>query len=351
MTSEQKITIAIIVDNVERENEGRFCFWRDLCKGLIEVEKRPFEFRFVSLCECVEKGKNPIPEIFNIKKTQLVIINWDAINGDLLYGSDKALHLLQHFVPDMDLWVKGGGIMLVECQEGSRRLRQEAYDLFGMELGYPLAIQEEKEFGNRVHVNEDLIKSHPLLIGLSTDDNVVEKTGVDSSKPLYPAKKSTDGLWDRDATARWQTKIYLGWFDIKRMHRDWEPLIFARGKEFGKKRPVMLCRTVRGERGAIGAYIVTSMFIGSSGWSKLIENIFGFYGEPARNAHHLFGLRKQVKKKEHFALAVVGFLGAVFLAAICLFYPGQLGALFGAAVIGIGTFFYRVVRRYVERAI
>lgn len=145
---------------------------------------------------------------------------------------------------------------------------------------------------------------------------------------------------------RWNKKIYVGWFDNKRSHQDWEMLIFARGKEFGKKRPIMLCRTVQGETGSIGAYIITSMFIGSSGWLKLIENIFSFAGESARAAHNLFGERKKVERKRRWLLIFLVVIGAALLAVIGLLYPGELGPLFGAAVIGIGAFVYSRIKKY-----
>jgi len=350
MVSEHKITVTIIVDNTTEEGEGRLCSWRDPSKGRIELAEEPYEFNFVSLSEYIEKGKNPVPDIFNIEKTQVVIVNWDVLNGDPLYGSDKTFRVFQHFLIDIDIWVKAGGVMLVECQEGSRRLRQEVYNLLGEELGYPLAIQEKNDFGNHIHINKDL-KSHPLLTDLGPDDYVVTNTRVDSSRKLYPTDKSSECMRSHDENARWNKKIYVGWFDDKRCHQEWEALIFARGKEFGKKRPVMLCRTVKGETGSIGAYIITSMFIGSSGWLKLIENIVSFGGESARRAHSLFGLRRQVKRKQLMLLIVIGVLGAASLVVIGLFYPGELGPLFGAAVIGIGASVYRWVKGYLERTI
>lgn len=239
--------------------------------------------------------------------------------------------------------------MLFECQEGSRKLKQDVYNLLGKELGYPLAIQEKDDFDNRVHINKDL-KSHPLLTDLGPDDYVVTNREVDSIRKLYPDDKSSESMRNHDENARWNKKIYVGWFDDKRCHQEWEALIFAKGKEFGKKSPVMLCRTVQGEK-SIGAYIITSMFIGSSGWLKLIENILSFGGESARRAHSLFGLRRQAKRKQRMVLIVLGILGAALLAIIGLFYPGEFGPLFGAMVIGIGSFVYRWVKGRIERTI
>ncbi|MBA7690775.1 hypothetical protein ES703_99307 [subsurface metagenome] len=352
MTAQQIIGVTIIIDKTTREEEGRQCFWRNVSKDrMIEVAKRRCEFSFVSLSEYVEKGKNPIPDIFNIEKTQVVIVNWDVLNGDLLYDSDKAFHIFQHFLPEIDIWVKLGGIMLVECQEGSRRLRQEVYDLFGNELAYPLTIQEKEDFGERVHINKDLKKSHPLLEELSLDDYVVANSGMYGHIRLYPANKSSESIRSTFENARWNRKIYVGWFDDKRSHQEWEALIFARGKEFGKKRPIMMCRTVQGETGSIGAYIITSMFIGSSGWLQLTENILGFCGESARNAHNLFGLRKQAKRKKRALLTFFGVIGAASLLGIGFFYPGEFGPILGAVVVGIGTVAYQWAKRYIERGI
>lgn len=107
MVAEQNNPVTIIVDNTTREEEGRLCFWRDISKERkIEVAEEPCEFNFVSLNEYIEKGINPVPVIFNIEKTQVVVVNWDVLNGDLLYDSDKAFRVFRHFLTEIDLWVK-----------------------------------------------------------------------------------------------------------------------------------------------------------------------------------------------------------------------------------------------------
>lgn len=348
MVSENIKKVTVIVDKTPEETnvekKGRTCFWK-----VPKVVEESCKFEYKSLSEYVEKYKNPVPDIFDIKKNQFVIVNQDVLNGDPLYDADKAFHVFQHYLTDIDIWVKAGGILLVECQEGSRRLRQEVYNLLGGELGHPIVIQDDRDFGDCVHINENL-KIHPLLKGIDTDEYEVKNNLLDLNIPLYPPDKSPpESMRSHDENLRWRRKIHVGWFDIKESDKDWEPIIFAKDKAHGQDRPVMLCRTVKGmsvgETESYGAYIITSMFIGESGWSKLIENIVNFNSQAARNAYDLFGLRRQAKRRQRVFLVTIGILGAASLAAIGIFYPGELGPLFGAAITGIGAYVYRYVKK------
>lgn len=378
MNNQKPIDVTVLVDSTDR-NDERTCFWREFQKGHILLPKGNYNFRFISISEIVEAGTNPITEVFNKEKSKIVIINWDVLNGDPLYKSDKDLLWFQHFLPDIDQWVRNGGVLVVECQEGSRALRQEVYDLFGKALGYKLVTRESTCFCNRAHINTDL-EDHPLLEGIKSEEPeslsesekpakskgyeyVVQNLDLYSKQNLYPPDKYCADTWDPYEEERWQKKIHVGWFDKSKKASEWEPIIFARGKEFGKDRPIMMCRTVtnqqvsimkasleESEKSTIGAYIVTSMFIGSSGWLKLISNILNFHGEPTRRACVLYYKRKKAKFKKLIMSISVSVTGVALLVIVIIFYPTQLGPLFGAVITGIGILVYNYFKKIIEHA-
>lgn len=117
--------VVIIYDRNDPK-QRRTCFWE---KIIDRFDQQEVSFRFLSISESFFK-QNPAAELFSRNRTDIIIINWDAINTDPVYGSDQAYIFFLHYVPDMDRWVKQGGVIIVESQSASSRLVQNAYDIF-----------------------------------------------------------------------------------------------------------------------------------------------------------------------------------------------------------------------------
>lgn len=206
MTSRRQTQVTVIVDNIV-QGLGRRSYWGYYFSSKDNGGANPYasyDIRYLSLSESLGNGSNPIQELFDYQKSQVVIINWDAINGDPLYNADKALNLLKHYAKDMDAWVELGGVVIVECQESSRELTEEAYRLFTEDGRYPFHIKNGKEHHDKLSLNQGL-HEHPLLKGLTTE-HTPDKNFVKNRPVMYPRTKGTAKLEDE----RWTEKIFFG---------------------------------------------------------------------------------------------------------------------------------------------
>jgi hypothetical protein len=82
----------------------RGCFWEEVVSRLNhDVKLRSLVY----------------PDVFFVKELRaydVLIVNWDAINGDPSFGSDSALRWSEHRHPEVRWWVSIGGILIIEGQ-------------------------------------------------------------------------------------------------------------------------------------------------------------------------------------------------------------------------------------------
>jgi hypothetical protein len=64
----------------------------------------------------------------NIHKERVLIINWDAANGDPEFGGQLCQRWLEHRRPEIIQWVYKGGVLLIESQTTLGTPCQAAYD-------------------------------------------------------------------------------------------------------------------------------------------------------------------------------------------------------------------------------
>lgn len=76
----------VVIYDRDKHSKRRHCFWKDI-RGTKEQEIRfRLRFRFVSIADELLKRRNSACELFDRRKTDIIIVNWDAINGDPVYG-------------------------------------------------------------------------------------------------------------------------------------------------------------------------------------------------------------------------------------------------------------------------
>lgn len=109
------VNIKIIYDSKDPEKR-RTCFWESV-KEQIEGN---YNFQFISIKDTLESDDPfQLLELFDKNKTDIIILNWDAINGDPIYGSDKTYQFFDHYKPDLNKWVENGGIIILEAQNAA----------------------------------------------------------------------------------------------------------------------------------------------------------------------------------------------------------------------------------------
>src|SRR5215217_7113158 len=166
------------------------------------------------------------PDEFFIKELnqyQVLIVNWDAINGDPSFGSDAALRWSEHRHPEVRWWVQSkGGILIIEGQARLSVPTQAAYDaLLGpgqLRVSGPSdpsqAGIEEKRVGKRCRVTGRVGPNTPLgpFKGRELSSDQQRRTFVDMFPgaagdlllPLAPT--------DVSGRERGWNSLYRGWF-------------------------------------------------------------------------------------------------------------------------------------------
>jgi len=221
----------------------------------------------MSIADELLKRKNPSCELFDRRQTDIIIINWDAVNGDPVYGSDRAQQFFEHYRPDMKAWMEEGGLLMVESQGASWGAIQRPYDCFVrcFEDSQAEIAREFWKMGEELLINEEYL-DYPILSDFSNEDLVLRRGALCEKKAWFPrgiARPTTLGYKEHFRHPR---KVYRGWFE--RCSSEWDPLILAKESE----KPVLVCRAVPGKV-EVGACILTTMFLASSELTKLISNI------------------------------------------------------------------------------
>lgn len=122
------------------------------------------------------------------------------------------------------------------------------------------------ESGDTAIINKKLAEyQHPIL---QVSEEILKswKPELDKKPPFSPYISKIFKHVKHDFN-----KLYVGYFE--QYSNKWDPLIFA---DNNMKEPIMLCRIRKNEEGRetqFGAYILTTMYIGRTGFNPIVENI------------------------------------------------------------------------------
>lgn len=86
--------------------------WQQL---LAELDPAP-EFTPYPIADLIVSQVDEAKGLQQISKEQVLIINWDAANGDPEFGGHLCQKWLEHRRPEIIEWVRKGGILLIESQ-------------------------------------------------------------------------------------------------------------------------------------------------------------------------------------------------------------------------------------------
>jgi len=195
----------------------------------------------------------------------VVIFNWDVLNGDPTFSSDRSLQIARYYAPALRRFVAQGGLVVLECQAILWSPCQDAYDAILVEAGLPrlrAANSKRISFGFSVRPAKRLVGRHPFLpIGLSRQIEAGE-CEWNRAQPWFPrdsvsleAVQALQGTWHR---------MYSGAF-VGVTKRHWQPILYTEDGRY----PVACVYHNRGE----GAYLVTTMYLASSSVTELLQPI------------------------------------------------------------------------------
>lgn len=348
MTDEQ-IPVNVLYDREEPIYRRR-CFWEDIDD---DETYSGYEFRYVSVYDGLERNENPANELFGTtSEAQALVLNWDVINTDLVYGSRENYDLLKHYIPDMNRWVRqNGNVILVENQSAGGNLLQEAYDIFAhgeyRSRDFSLTVSNETPYDDMAYV--DTSSENPVVDGLP-ERLSLERADL-YAKTWFPDTLTGDLPSIQDFETE-QKRLYAGWFES--WDDNWEPLVFA---DENHKRPVLMCRyTKKNEKHPyIGAYVVTTMYLASSNTEQvttLIENILKLSTESEDQLQQLEQQREERRARRiKFAGVVVGgFITVVALGLGSLVFGISVNSILGAVITGaVSSFIYYAVEETLRR--
>jgi hypothetical protein len=274
ITSRRKIVVL-----VDRQKQRRHCFWKDVYKKSNKIRLYTY-IQFISIADELRKKKNIASLLFDRTRVDYIIVNWDAANGDPVYGSDRTREFLKHYRPDLIAWIKQGGILLVESQGASWAAIQDVYEIFN-ECFEDTSLKVAKS----AHLTEDEIicppdsQNHPLLRDISSKVLKLEKACLCEQRRWFPIQHAH--LASLEEAERSPRKLYRGFFEE---FHGWEPLLLSKMY----KKPVAVYKTLSGNN-EVGACVLTTMFIASSwpssGLSSLVEILLINLPDELSNIH------------------------------------------------------------------
>src|SRR5207244_10474836 len=111
--SSRPLHVIVLVDR-NRRSLRRRSFWNGIMKT--EPIRGTVRCRSLSVYDELRRNSNPGRILLDRGKTDAVVLNWDVINGDPVYGADRTQYFLDHYCIDLKAWLEQGGLLLMESQ-------------------------------------------------------------------------------------------------------------------------------------------------------------------------------------------------------------------------------------------
>ena len=230
--------------------KGRTCFWEKILKNNEPLKEQLgiLEIKCISIADSLNKYfdeyytdveelyEDFLPnELFSSEKTDVRIINWDSINTDPVYGSDRAYQFFNHYRTGLNKWVENGGILILEAQSAQWILVQESYNIFDENI---VTTQEVQGIGTSGKINTKLANIHPILHTIGDSLGNIDLPSNNLCDCSWFSKKCDNENLQAGMPGHRNVKLYQGWFK-KYSVDQWDPLIF---KDDQYKKPIMLCK-------------------------------------------------------------------------------------------------------------
>jgi hypothetical protein len=207
----RRLRVVVLVDG-RRPSRRRTCFWKDVLARSDHDLRNRAKVKLLSISDELRKRRNPATNLFSPEKTDVIIINWDAMNGDPVYGSDRCYEFLEHYRPDMLEWLFQGGLLLVESQGASWSAAQGPYDCFvSMFPGSKVHLGSGMwTLGGRAILHPDS-QASPLVEGLAESDLELKPGGLWARKVWFPRRLLRTDIQSLRFARRHQHHLHRGY--------------------------------------------------------------------------------------------------------------------------------------------
>lgn len=251
--------ITVIVDH---KRHCRRCFWRSLVLNSSELRLHG-QWKYVSIGDEIDKGRNPMTQLFSASENNVVVFNWDSLNGDPVYDSKRTFDVIRHYGPDMKAWLEAGGIVLVESQGQSWDPISEPYTMFdNLVKGPVLVVDQDSKASQKLTIDPHLMLC-PMFSSIKPEDLTLPKDSLGEQMDWFPSTEK--GPVSIGESRRRPRRLTRGHFQNC---GSWQVLL-----RDGAGNPVAVYHTVPGKNGISGCIILTTLFMASASLSNLIYSL------------------------------------------------------------------------------
>lgn len=262
---------------------------------------------------------------FLTQDLDVLIVNWDAANGDPEFGSHLAQRWLGHRRSELLMWVRDGGLLVIEGQAVFSVPAQPAYDALVGSDELPVCGAEDPlnpmkqalRMGARCRKTGHMPKEK----GFEQIPEVLTVGGNPTHEQLFPGA-SAKLLTAHISTTNWQAVLYRGWFRrtvASARTLPWMPIVETADRRRGRNHATIVVARV-GE----GAIFASTLFLATTKQHDLVRAIL----KCSRSTEHLpqpAALGERMRKGVKYVLPALAGLALGYLTGLA----GQLLTLLG----------------------
>lgn len=284
--------------------------------GRISVEHRVFRPYREKGAWVDEADEERTPQYPFDPGCDVLIVNWDSVNGDPTFGADFSLRWFEHRRLDLLVWILNGGVLVIEGQASNHVPDQRSYDaLLGpRELlvsghedpGDPG--QQRKRLGDEGRLTSRAGRSglFPSLASIRARKRAKRSEMFPDDAPRLPSPELDDEEWG----------LYRGWFRhslLRRRRFAWVQLVRTSDRRRFHNHPIMMATTY-----GQGAIYASTMLLATSDQVRLVESILRTCGR----ASHLPAPRRIGRwLRSNLASTTTGLAAAVIYSATAVLRP------------------------------
>lgn len=278
------VSVAVLKDR----RYARKCHWD--AEFFAKVEHRgSIKVRSLDVFTLSDDSRDDEPHLLaELHKYQVLIVNWDAANGDPDFGSDYVLGWFAHRRPEILRWVRSGNVLIIEGQCYLSAVAQRAYDaLLGPREVRVSGRTERTEVGEQpADVEAQRVGQECRLVGKATRWFMAKQTlryageRSISYTDLFPAETAGKILTNELKDQAWDM-LYRGWFRRDTLGRRfyWHRLV-----ETSTHWPNF--PTLLGARHHNGTIFASTMFLASHGQVDLVVAMLNCAGRKSPPSMH-----------------------------------------------------------------
>lgn len=263
---------------------------------------------------------------FLTQSLDVLIINWDAANGDPEFGSHSTQRWLDHRRPEIMLWIRrNGGILIIEGQAVLSVPSQPAFDALVGKGELPVCGAEDQlnpmKQKERMKGKCRKTKWMQRMKGFEDLPDEFTVQGRPTHDMLFPGT-ARNLLTAHISDTRWENVLYRGWFRKKLPRGDtfpWISIVETADRPRGKNQSTMKVAKL-----GKGAVFATTMFLATTQQDELVRSMLGYFG----HTEHILGptaTAERLRTAVKYALPFIAALGLGYFTNFAEFVLDHFG--------------------------